>query len=121
MLEAYKKFWMNYANFNGRSTRSDYWWVVLANMIVNFALGFVLGFIAGLIPDLAGLTTIVSYAYSLAILVPGIALVVRRLHDINKSGWNYLFLLIPIAGPIIVLIWLCTASVNENNAYGERV
>ena len=117
MLDSYKRFWKNYANFNGRSTRADYWWVMLA----NFLIGFVLGLISGLIPDLAGALSAVSSLYSLAILVPGIALVVRRLHDINKSGWNYFFCLIPLAGPIILLVWFCTASVNENNKYGERV
>ncbi|MBO5120616.1 MAG: DUF805 domain-containing protein [Bacilli bacterium] len=117
MLDSYKRFWQNYANFKGRSTRADYWWVCLA----NFLIGFVLGFISGIIPDLAGLLSAVSSLYSLAVLVPTLALIVRRLHDINKSGWNYLFCLIPIAGPIIILVWFCTASVNENNQYGERV
>lgn len=113
MIEAYKKFLRNYANFNGRSTRSDYWYVVLA----NFLIGLILGFIAGLIPQLSFLSTL----YTLAVLIPGIALVVRRLHDINKSGWYYLMALIPLAGFIIVLVYLCTASVNENNKYGEIV
>jgi uncharacterized membrane protein YhaH (DUF805 family) len=117
MLDSYKRFWQNYANFKGRSTRADYWWVCLA----NFLIGFVLGFISGIIPDLAGLLSLVSTLYSLAVLVPTLALIVRRLHDINKSGWSYLFCLIPLAGPIILLVWFCTASVNENNQYGERV
>lgn len=117
MVDSYKRFWKNYANFNGRSTRADYWWVCLA----NFLIGFVLGLISGIIPDLAGVLSAVSSLYSLAILVPTLALIVRRLHDINKSGWWYLIACIPLVGAIIVLVWFCTASVNENNRFGERV
>ena len=64
---------------------------------------------------------IISVLYSLAVIVPGIALVVRRLHDINKSGWYYFMACIPLAGPIIFLIYMLTDSVNEGNQYGERV
>lgn len=117
MIEAYKKFLNNYANFKGRSTRSDYWYVVLA----NFLIGFILGFISGLIPSLSKLLTTLSYMYSLAIIVPALALIIRRLHDINKSGWYYLLTFIPIIGQIIVIIFFCTESVNENNKYGEIV
>ena len=84
--------------------------------VVN-ALGFVLGFIGGLIPALAGLTSVLASLYSLAALIPGIAIVVRRLHDVNKSGWYYFIALIPFVGFILLLIALCTDSVNENNNY----
>ncbi len=117
MVEAYQRLFRNYANFNGRSTRSDYWYVVLG----NFLVGFVLGFIGGLIPDLAGLTSALTGLWSLVMIIPGIAIVVRRLHDINKSGWFYFIALVPLVGGIILLVFLCTASVNENNRYGERV
>jgi len=117
MVEAYKRFLRNYANFNGRSTRSDYWYVILANYLISFALGF----IGGLIPSLSGLMTGLTALYSLAVLVPGIAIVVRRLHDINKSGWYYFIALIPLVGFIILLVFLCTDSVDENNRYGTRV
>lgn len=113
IIDAYKRYFTNYTNFNDRTSRSDYWYVVLANFIVGFALGF----IGGVIPALAFLGTL----YSLATLVPGLAIVVRRLHDINKSGWYYLMCLIPLAGFIIVLIYLCQPSVNENNKYGQTV
>ena len=116
MVEAYKRFLTNYANFNGRSTRSDYWYVVLA----NFIIGFVLGFIGGLL-HIEKITTIISAIYILATLVPGIAIVVRRLHDINKSGWYYFMAFIPLVGIIILLVYLCTPSLDINNKYGERV
>lgn len=113
MIEAYKKFFRNYTNFSGRSTRSDYWWVVLA----NFLIGFVIGFIGGLI-GADKFVKIITSVYELAIIVPAIAIVIRRLHDINKSGWCYLLILIPIIGWIILLVYFCTPSVNENNKYG---
>lgn len=118
MIEAYKKFFKNYARFDGCSSRADYWWVCLANTIIGFALGFVFGLIAG-ITEVQSIR-FVPCLYSLAVIVPAIALIVRRLHDINKSGWYYFMILIPIAGPIIILIYLLTDRVEPNN-YGERV
>ena len=112
MIEAYKKFWLNYTNFKGRASRSDYWYVVLA----NFIIGIIFGILGGS-ADTTNIFDIIYYMYTLAILVPGLAICVRRLHDINKSGWYYLMILIPLAGPIIVLVYLCKASVNENNQY----
>ena len=57
----------------------------------------------------------------IATIVLAISLIIRIFHDINKSGWNYLLVLILIVGFIIVLVYLCTASVNENNKYTEKV
>lgn len=108
MVEAYKRFLRNYTNFSGRSTRSDYWYVVLA----NFLIGFVIGFIGG--------PPIISMIYSLVVLIPGIAVFIRRMHDINKSGWWWFISLVPLVGTIILLVFMCTDSVNENNKYGER-
>lgn len=113
MVEAYKKFFKNYANFKGRSTRSDYWNVVLA----NFLIGFVLGFVGGLL-GLGELATKISSVYSLVTLVPSIAIFVRRMHDVNKSGWAWAWCLLPLVGWVIVLVFLCTKSVNEGNKYG---
>ena len=108
MIEAYKNFWANYANFKGRAKRGDYWWVVLANIIIGTILG------------LFGKKGIeIASIYSLIILIPSLSLVVRRLHDINKSGWTYLLILIPIVGGIVMLVLLCTDSVDENNRYDE--
>ena len=115
MVEADKKFFRNYANFNGRSTRADYWWVVLA----SFLCGFVIGFVFGLMGESGvKLATTVSSLFSLAILVPSLAITVRRLHDINKSGWWILISLVPLVGGIILLVFMLMDSVNEGNQYG---
>ena len=117
MIDAFKIFLRNYTNFDGRSTRADYWWVVLCNAII----GFVLGFVGGLLgQDATKLISILVLVYELAIIVPCIALMVRRLHDINKSGWYIFMGLIPLAGPIILLIYWLTPSVAEGNNYGPR-
>ena len=109
MIEAYKNFWANYVNFKGRATRGEYWWVVLANFIIGIVLGLFgkNGFY-------------IASIYSVLILIPSLSLIVRRLHDINKSGWAYLLILLPIIGWIVVLVLLCTDSVNENNRYDEK-
>ena len=114
MIEAYKRFFRNYTNFSGRSTRSDYWYVVLANIII--------GIIIGVVDELLGLsesTITISTIYTLATIIPGLALIVRRLHDINLSGMWCFISFIPLGG-IIMLVFLCTKSVDENNKYGER-
>lgn len=100
---AVKNLFKNYGNFRGRATRGEYWWVVLFNLIMSFVLG--------LIPIIGGVLGVI---YSLALFIAGLSLFVRRLHDVGKS-WPYmLFLLIPLVGGILVLVWLCTASDGDN-------
>ena len=100
----------NYANFNGRASRSEFWWFVLANFIISIILGYV---------DRSIGTQFISTLYGLAVLIPGIAVSVRRLHDIGKSGWNLLWGLIPIIGAIILIIWYVKESYPEENQYGQ--
>lgn len=113
MIEAYKKFFKNYANFRGVATREEYWWVILA----NFLIGFVLGLIGGMLPAIAGATSAIAGLYSLVVFIPGLSIFVRRLHDTDRSGWNWLWCLLPFAGAIVLLVFLCLPSVNENNKY----
>ena len=108
IIECYKDVWVNWKNFSGRTRRSGYWYAFLANMIV----AFVLGFISGLVEPLSILVSI----YSLLVLVPYIALSVRRLHDTDHSGWWYLLALTGI-GCIVLLIWFCQDS-GPDNKYG---
>ncbi len=110
-LEALKK----YAVFSGRSRRKEYWYFVLFNLIISFVLG--------LIDRFLGLTTeyglgILGGLYSLAVLIPGLAVAVRRLHDTNRSGWWLLINLVPFVGPIIAIIFLVQDSDTGSNRYG---
>ena len=101
-MNYYLKVLQNYATFSGRARRSEYLYFFLFNIIIAFVLGFV-----------GGLTKmpIISTIYTLAVLIPGIAVGVRRMHDVGKSGW---FLLIPIYN----LILACTDGINGDNEYG---
>ena len=114
MIEATKKMFQNYATFKGRTSRSDFWWAMLGYLLLAFVIGFVAGLIAGItqidISFIPGL-------YTLATIVPLLAMYVRRLHDINKSGWWVCISFVPFVGSIILLVFLCSASVNENNQY----
>jgi ribosomal protein L7/L12 len=99
----YFKVLKNYATFRGRARRSEYWYFVLFNLIISFGFGFVCGLMQ--VPQLANL-------YSLAVLIPSIAVGVRRMHDIGKSGWFYLI-------PIYNLILACTEGTKGENKFGS--
>ena len=100
-LEVLKK----YAVFSGRARRKEYWMFALSNGIIVFVLSIIEG-----LADIAG---VLSSLYSLAVLIPGIAVAVRRAHDTNHSGW---WLLVPVAG----LIFLVQDSQAGENQYGPN-
>ncbi len=108
----------HYADFTGRARRSEYWYFVLFNFIVSILIGLSLGVIAGLlnVPALVYL----AYLWSLAVFIPSLAVSVRRLHDIGRSGWWLLLSLIPLVGAIILIIWHCTDSQPGANQYGPN-
>ena len=111
-LEVLKK----YAVFSGRARRKEYWFFVLFNAIFAIA-AMVLDNILGLaIEDLGYGPFYILYA--LATIVPGLAVSVRRLHDIGKSGWYFLLALIPCVGAIILLIFDLTPGDPGDNEYG---
>lgn len=115
MIEAYKKFWKGYVDFEGRSTRSDYWFVVLANFLLIMAL-----YIAAIIFAVAGrnqpgsLPNIIAYIfliliilYAFATILPSLAIQVRRLRDAGYH-WAYIFLHLGLGiGGIVLLILFC--------------
>lgn len=109
-MNEYLKMWKNGFSFSGRSTRRDYWMAVLFNVIFAFVVGIVAGIIE---------MPLLSLIYSLAVIIPGWTLGVRRLHDINKNGWFLLLPLIPFVGAIILLVFYCLPSVDEDNRFGE--
>lgn len=100
-----------YADFSGRARRTEYWMFALFNFIFSFVLGFVLAIIG---------LGFLSYIYSIAILIPSLAVCIRRLHDIGKSGWWYLIGFVPVVGIIVLLIWFCTDSQPGNNEWGPN-
>ena len=111
-LEALKK----YAVFSGRSRRMEYWYFVLFNIIV----GVVLALIDMLIGTFSAMSNIglLSGIYSLAVLIPTLAVMVRRLHDIDRTGWWILINLIPLVGTIVLLVFALTPGTPGSNRYG---
>ena len=109
---ALKKFFQNYANFEGRARRAEYWWPYLAVMIAVMIASMIGVMIGCCIPFL-------NILVGLATMIPIIAAGVRRLHDLGKSGLYYLFVLIPVVGGIILLIWFAQEGQRGPNEYGE--
>lgn len=110
--QAIQSVFSQYATFSGRARRSEYWFFVLFNYVISAALGF-LGRYMFLFSILSGL-------YSLAVLIPSLAVTWRRLHDIGKGGGWYFFILVPLVGWIFLLVWLCRDSQPGQNAYGPN-
>ena len=102
-------FFKNYVNFSGRSTRSEFWWWELVNIIISGALYAL---------SLATESTLLYSLWGLAILVPGLALSIRRMHDIGKSGWWILISLVPFAG-VFIYLYLCAKASDGSNEWGE--
>ncbi|UYZ64188.1 DUF805 domain-containing protein [Hymenobacter weizhouensis] len=92
-----------YATFSGRARRAEYWYFTLFHVIISFVLGFIDGILFQ--------RQVISALYGLAVIIPGIAVAVRRMHDVGKSGW---FILIPFYN----LILACTEGDKGANEYG---
>jgi len=112
-LEVLKK----YTVFGGRAGRPEYWYFVLFNLAVSLVLGFLDGFL-GTFSNSARIG-LLGGLYSLAVLCPTIGLGMRRLHDINRSGWWLLIGFIPIVGWIVLIVWAATGSDPGQNQYGS--
>ena len=99
-----------YAQFTGRARRAEYWWFTLSTVIIAVVFT-VLG-------QASSIFSILYLIYVLAVLVPGIAVTIRRLHDTDKSGWWILIALVPFVGGIILIVLLCIDSTRGQNQYG---
>lgn len=114
----YLKALKQYADFSGRARRKEYWMFVLFNVI--FAI------VAMILDNILGLTIgdltygVFYFLYGLTVLIPGLAVAVRRLHDIGKSGWMILITIIPLIGAIWLLVLLMTDSNPGENEYGHN-
>lgn len=112
--EAVKSVFSQYATFSGRARRSEYWYFVLFQIIVGVVLG-VLALIIG-----ESLVKVIDGIWTLATLIPGLAVVWRRFHDIGKSGAWYFIFLVPVVGWIFLLVWLCKDSEPGDNRFGPN-
>ena len=122
-----KKYYLDiltnkYADFKGRARRKEYWmWTLYYTVILLFAM--VLDNALGLNFELLGQNLGYGWLYvtiGITHLVPGLGIVVRRLHDVGKSGWFYLIILIPLIGFIWILVLFCTEGDKEDNKWGSN-
>jgi len=117
-MNYYLKVLQNYATFSGRARRSEYWYFVLFNIIFA-VVAMILDNVLGIAMDGVGYGPIYGL-YVLALLIPGLAVGVRRLHDVGKSGWMFLIAFIPLIGGIWLLVLFCTDSQQGTNKWGEN-
>jgi uncharacterized membrane protein YhaH (DUF805 family) len=104
----YLKVLKNYVGFTGRARRKEYWMFFLVNYIICVVLAIV---------DNMSETPMLTLIYSLAVMLPSLAVLVRRLHDTGRSGWWFFISIIPFVGSIILLVFTCMDSEMENK-YG---
>ena len=122
-----KKYYLDiltnkFADFNGRARRKEYWmWTLYCTIILLISM--TLDNLFGLTFELLGEDLGYGWLYlifGIIQFIPGLAVVVRRLHDVGKSGWYYLIVLIPLIGFIWILVLLCTDGVEEENKWGTN-
>ena len=105
----------HYADFEGRATRTQYWTFTLVNIVLSIVLGIVDGVLASVVGF-----GFVGILFSLALLVPGIAVAIRRLHDTGKSGFWLFIALIPLIGFIVLIVFFVMDSQPGSNKYGPN-
>jgi uncharacterized membrane protein YhaH (DUF805 family) len=106
-LKSIETCFYKYIEFNGRASRSEFWWFYLF-VIICWIIGFALG-------------PIIEVIIILGLLIPYIAVQARRLHDIGKSGWLQLISFIPLIGAIILIVWSATEGTKKKNKYGAPI
>lgn len=113
-MKWYLKCFKQYSDFKGRASRKEFWMFTLFNAIIAVVLSVLL------VPTLKGVGASFIYIYGFAVLLPSLAVSVRRLHDIGKSGKNVLFGLIPLVGQIMLIVWFCTDGEQGSNKWGKE-
>ena len=117
--QAVSSFFARWKDFNGRSSRSEYWWatffVILTSIFTNILTLFL-----GLSPSIVAIIVLLLIViFSLFLTIASLALVVRRLHDTNKSGWWYL-IIFTIIGALPLLYWYCKKGDEGENRFGSN-
>ncbi|NGP89396.1 DUF805 domain-containing protein [Fodinibius halophilus] len=121
-MEWYLKVLNQYADFEGRARRKEYWMFALINMGITFGILILSGLLALITsePTAFIVPAILLTLYSLAIVIPGLAVTIRRLHDTNRSGWWMFINFVPLVGPIALFIFLVEESHPGKNQYGAN-
>ena len=137
-VAAVKSCLRKYVTFSGRASRSEYWFFMLASMIAFYAIGILMSIVSAMLGIATGFHAmpppgqpppfdpaqlypqIPYFLFVLALWLPGISVAVRRLHDIDRSGWWLWLHLIPIAGTLWLLVWNCSAGTRGDNRFGPN-
>lgn len=122
-MQWYLKVLKQYADFSGRARRTEFWMFTLINVLISVVLGIVDSAIGTTIAYNNGVVSFTTFGllgglYSLAVLIPSLAVTVRRLHDIDRSGWWILIGLIPLVGAIVLLVFACLEGTRGPNRHG---
>ena len=112
MFEALKK----YADFDGRARRKEFW-LFYVFIILGSIVTISLDILTGTFDEVAGAGPFTAI-FVIAIIVPSIAVTIRRLHDLDRTGWWYLISIVPLVGPLVLLIFLCLPGTDGNNRFG---
>ena len=118
----YLKVLKQYADFSGRARRKEYWMFTLFNLIF-LIVATILDNVLGITFEVAGQSLGYGWLYliyCLAVLLPGLAVFVRRMHDVGKSGWWFFIAFVPLVGAILLLVWCCTNSQAGENKWGAN-
>jgi len=99
-----------YVTFGGRAGRPEYWYWVLFTVVASMVLAIV---------DLALPYNVLQLAFDVATFLPSVAVLIRRLHDVDRSGWWWLIVMIPIIGWILLIVWLCQRGMDRPNRFGS--
>lgn len=114
----YKKCLSQYADFTGRARRKEYWMFYLFNVLIFLGFGVISALLSYLMGEAGAIIAVVIFVvYSLAIFIPGLAVTVRRLHDIDKSGWWLLLAFIPFGG-LVLFVFYCIDGTPSPNRFG---
>ncbi len=124
--QAVKSYFLKWNDFRSRSSRSEYWWATLFVTLASFPVGLIVGLVIGFLSVTAGFSetamdivlAIVMLPVQIFIIIASTCLVIRRLHDVDKSGWWYL-IIFTIIGMIPLLIWYCSKGTDGDNRFGK--
>ena len=119
-VESLSLFFKNYTNFEGRSSRSAYWWYILWSFIIGFVTVMLDAAFFGYNVEDPSDIALTNTLASLVMLIPGFAVTIRRLHDVNKSGW-WILIGFTVIGVIPLIIWLCRSGDNQANRFGPDI
>ena len=128
-VEASKSYLVKWLNFKERTSRSEYWWGYLFSVIFSFSIGFIIGFVSAIIGVEEGSTTmgqlqipvmgLLQLPLTLFLVIAGLSLSVRRLHDIDRSGWWFL-IIFTIIGIFVLIYWACKKGDEVENRFGTN-